>query len=111
MRSLDSQVEIEFCDRIVSFNLMRAPDFMSEVVIQTENLKLRLQSTEKILAWVESLSPADKAPVSPDWLARVRTSTAADPWTHGFSLVERTSGAVIGSWAYKEGSPGSRRSR
>ena len=80
---------------------MRSPDFMSELVIQTESLRLILQSTEEILARIESLSPADQAEVSPDWLARVRASTAADPWTHGFSMVERASGAVIGSCAYK----------
>ncbi|MBD1877258.1 hypothetical protein [Coleofasciculus sp. FACHB-T130] len=90
---------------------MRSPDFMSEVVIQTESLKLILQSTEEILAWVESLSPADKAEISPDWLARVCASTAADPWTHGFSLVERASSAVIGSCAYKGPPARPRRSR
>ena len=37
-------------------------------------------------------------------MAGVRASTAADPWTHGFSMVEQTSCAVIGSCAYK-GSP------
>ena len=74
---------------------------MSEVIIQTESLKLILQTAEEILAYIESLSPADQAEVSPNWLARVRASTAADPWTHGFSMVERTSGTVIGSCAYK----------
>lgn len=39
-----------FRDRIVSFNLMQSPDFMNEVVIQTESLRLLLQSTEEILA-------------------------------------------------------------
>jgi [ribosomal protein S5]-alanine N-acetyltransferase len=74
---------------------------MSEVVIETESLRLILPSTEDLLARIESLSPADRAEVSPDWLARVRASTAADPWTHGFSMVEPASGAVIGSCAYK----------
>jgi len=74
---------------------------MSEVVIETESLRLILPSTEELLARIESLSPADRAEVSPDWLARVRASAAADPWTHGFSMVEPASGAVIGSCAYK----------
>ena len=71
------------------------------MVIQTEHLRLILPSREEILARIESLSPADQAEISPDWLARVRASTAADAWTHGFSMVERASGAVIGSCAYK----------
>jgi ribosomal-protein-alanine N-acetyltransferase len=74
---------------------------MSEVVIETESLRLILPSTEDLLARIESLSPADRAEVSPDWLAQVRASAAADPWTHGFSMVEPTSGAVIGSCVYK----------
>jgi len=41
---------------------------MSKVVIQTESLRLILQSTEELLARIESLSSADKAEVSPDWL-------------------------------------------
>jgi [ribosomal protein S5]-alanine N-acetyltransferase len=69
--------------------------------IQTENLKLVLESPGEVLARIEAMSPADQAEVSPDWLARLRASTAADPWTHGFVMVEQTSGTVIGSCAYK----------
>jgi RimJ/RimL family protein N-acetyltransferase len=41
-----------------------------------------LQTPEENLASIEALSPADKAQVSPGWLARVRALTEADPWTH-----------------------------
>lgn len=43
--------------------------------------------------------------VSPDWLARLETSTTADPWIHGFALVHVASGTVIGSGSFK-GPPG-----
>jgi ribosomal-protein-alanine N-acetyltransferase len=69
--------------------------------LETENLRLALQSTEEILAWVDSLDAATRAEISPDWLARIRTSTAPDPWTHGFTMMHRASGATIGSCAYK----------
>lgn len=69
--------------------------------IQTETLTLVLQSTEEILAWVDTLDAATRAEISPDWLARIRTSTAPDPWTHGFSILHRASSATIGSCAYK----------
>jgi [ribosomal protein S5]-alanine N-acetyltransferase len=69
--------------------------------IQAENLKLVLESKGKLLARIEAMSPADQAEVSPDWLARVRASTAADPWTHGFAMVENASGTVIGSCGFK----------
>jgi ribosomal-protein-alanine N-acetyltransferase len=74
---------------------------MSEVIIQAERLRLVLQTPEEVLARIEALSPADKAEVSPVWLARVRASTVADPWTHGFCIVDRAGGAVIGNCGYK----------
>jgi len=73
--------------------------------ILTENLELRLQSSEQLLASINAMSGADRAEVSPDWLARVKASTSADPWTHGFAVVQRGSGTVGGMCAYK-GPPG-----
>jgi RimJ/RimL family protein N-acetyltransferase len=73
--------------------------------ILTENLELRLQSSEQLLASIDAMSAADRAEVSPDWLARVKSSTSADPWTHGFAVVQRASGAAVGMCAYK-GPPG-----
>jgi [ribosomal protein S5]-alanine N-acetyltransferase len=69
--------------------------------IRTEHLTLVLQTPGDVLARIEAMSPADRTEVSPDWLARVRASTVADPWTHGFSLVEQGSGTVVGSCGYK----------
>jgi RimJ/RimL family protein N-acetyltransferase len=71
----------------------------------TENLELLLQSPEEVLASIEAMSPSDRAEVSPEWLARVKASTSGDPWTHGFAVVQRASGTVIGSCGYK-GPPG-----
>jgi RimJ/RimL family protein N-acetyltransferase len=39
--------------------------------------------------------------VSPDWLAELRNSSGADPWRHGFFVVHRESGSVIGSAGFK----------
>ncbi len=39
--------------------------------------------------------------VSPDWLATLRVSQGPDPWRHGFFLVLRGTGAVIGSAGFK----------
>src|SRR5215213_10114882 len=65
--------------------------------LHTQNLTLLLQSTEEILAWVDSLGAATRAEISPDWLARIRTATSPDPWTHGFAIMHRASGAAIGN--------------
>ncbi|HEU4995843.1 MAG TPA: GNAT family N-acetyltransferase [Gemmatimonadaceae bacterium] len=69
--------------------------------IQTENLELVLKSLESVLASIEALSAADRAQVSPVWLARVRAATAPDPWLHGFRMIHRGSGTVIGQCGYK----------
>lgn len=78
---------------------------MRKAEILTDNLKLLLQTPEELLASVEAMSASDRAEVSPEWLARVKASTSADPWMHGFAVVHRASGMVIGSCGYK-GPPG-----
>jgi RimJ/RimL family protein N-acetyltransferase len=69
--------------------------------LQTKNLTLVLLTREDALAMVEAMSPADKAQVSADWLARLHGSASADPWTHGFSIVHRRTGAAVGSCGFK----------
>jgi RimJ/RimL family protein N-acetyltransferase len=81
---------------------------MRQSEILTENLELHLQSSEQVLASIDAMSAADRAEVSPDWLARVKESTVADPWTHGFAVIQRGSGTVVGMCAYK-GPPGADR--
>ena len=74
---------------------------MAAVVISAARLDLVLQSPEQVLAWIEALPPADRAEVSPDWLARVRATAPGDPWALAFSMVERATGATVGSCAFK----------
>ena len=74
---------------------------MTKAEILTENLKLLLQTTEQVLASIDAMSPADRAEVSPEWLARVQASSSSDPWLHGFAVVHRETGAVIGSCGYR----------
>ena len=69
-------------------------------MIETARLQLVLESTAAVLARIEAMSPADRAEVSDDWLARLRAAPPS-PWTHGFALVELATGAVVGSCGYK----------
>lgn len=69
--------------------------------IQTDRLRLVLESTEEVLTRIDAMSPVERAEISPDWLARLRDSTSADPWTHGFAIMDRTCDTVIGSCGYK----------
>ena len=78
---------------------------MKNAELLTENLKLLLQTPEQVLASIEAMSPSDRAEVSPEWIARMKASPSASPWTHGFAVVQRESGAVVGSCGYK-GPPG-----
>jgi RimJ/RimL family protein N-acetyltransferase len=74
---------------------------VASVVIPTARLDLVLQTPEEVLAWAASLPPADRAEVSPDWVARVRATAPGDPWALSFTAVERASGSVVGSCAFK----------
>lgn len=74
---------------------------MGGVVLPTERLRLILESPEEVLARIDALSPSERAEVSPDWLARARAATSADPWLHGFAITDRVSGAVIGGCGFK----------
>ena len=49
------------------------------MIIETARVRLVLESTEAVLAQIEAMSPADRAAVSPDWLARLR-GAAMSPW-------------------------------
>jgi [ribosomal protein S5]-alanine N-acetyltransferase len=71
------------------------------VRIQTEHLTLVLQTPDEVLASIEAMSPTDRAEVSPDWIARVRATTHADPWLLSFAMVHQASGAIIGGCGYK----------
>ena len=71
-----------------------------KLVLESARLDLVLESTESVLARIEALSPADRAEVSPEWVARMRNA-APSPWTHGFAIIERASGATVGACAYK----------
>lgn len=74
---------------------------MSAVLISTESLDLVLQTPDEVLSWIESLSPADRAEVSPDWIAQMRKTTVGDPWALSFRADERSSGLVVGNCAFK----------
>ncbi|MCU0635750.1 MAG: GNAT family N-acetyltransferase [Gemmatimonadaceae bacterium] len=74
---------------------------MTAHTLVTDRLHLVLQTTEQLLAWVDALPPEVQAEVSPEWIARLKQSSVAHPWTHGFSLVERDAGTVVGSVAFK----------
>src|SRR5690348_11759747 len=69
--------------------------------IETKSLNLVLQSREDARAYVEQMPPEHRAAVSAAWLALLDGSSPADPWIHGFVLVHRTTGEVVGRCGFK----------
>jgi RimJ/RimL family protein N-acetyltransferase len=74
---------------------------MSAVVIPTARLDLVLQTPDEVLARIEAMPPADRAEVSPDWLARVRVTKPGDVWALAFDVVERATGSSVGGCGFK----------
>jgi ribosomal-protein-alanine N-acetyltransferase len=71
------------------------------VRIQTAHLELVPKTRDEAEAMLESMTPSERAQVSPDWLARLRASSNVDPWVHGFAAMHRESGAFVGTGAFK----------
>jgi RimJ/RimL family protein N-acetyltransferase len=69
--------------------------------IQTENLTLILRSPDSTRAMIDGFDAEQKKALSPDWLARVAAATSSDPWVHGFELIHRATGAIVGSAGFK----------
>jgi [ribosomal protein S5]-alanine N-acetyltransferase len=69
--------------------------------LRTANLRLIPQTREDIRTLVDTMTPAEKAQLSADWLALLHASAEVDPWVHGFRLVHRDSGAFVGTCSFK----------
>jgi [ribosomal protein S5]-alanine N-acetyltransferase len=74
---------------------------MSAAHMQTKNLKLIPRTLEEVRAMVEEMTPVEKAELSADWLALLHASTSADPWIHGFSMVQQDTDGVVGMCGFK----------
>ena len=91
------------------------------MILETPRLFLRPLSPQNILALIEGdgaflrsfgVAAATgfggylrSGEVSPRWRAALETASEADPWTHGFAVIDRESNLVIGSVGFK-GAPG-----
>lgn len=78
---------------------------MNEPHLESKCLRLVPVSAAEVRAKIAAMSAADRAQLSADWLALLAGATGNDPWVHGFSMVHRDSGAVVGSAGFK-GPPG-----
>ena len=69
-------------------------------MIETKNLRLVGKTREEVRAEVAGYSEEIRAHVSAAWLELLRNSAEADAWVHGFAIIDRESGAVVGTCGF-----------
>ena len=74
---------------------------MTTAPLETENLLLVVRSPAEVQAEIEAMPPVVKKELSAEWLQRIAAGTTADLWLHGFALVHRGSGTLVGTAAFK----------
>ena len=67
----------------------------------TKNLELVPMTIDEARAMVDAMSPAEKEQLSADWLPRLAAGKSNDPWTYGFSLVQRGIKTMVGKSGFK----------
>lgn len=78
---------------------------MNSAHLETPRLRLVLRTRDETRAEIARLNPDERAAVSPVWLALLEASGAADPWIHGFTVIDRSNGGAVGQCGFK-GPPG-----
>ena len=71
------------------------------MVLETERLRLTLNSLAELLAQIEQLPPEHRAEVSPAWVERVLNVAEPDPWWHGFAIRLRDREDKLGDAGFK----------
>ena len=69
--------------------------------MRTPRVTLVAHTRDDTQAMIDTMSESEKAELSADWLARFRASSMADPWVHGFRMVQQDSGLAVGSCMFK----------
>ena len=69
--------------------------------IDANRIELTLETVEDALGRIDALAPADRKQLSDQWLARLQSATAPDPWVHGFTITRRDDGEVVGQCGFK----------
>jgi len=74
---------------------------MDAMPILTKNLELVPLTIAEAWAMVDAMSPAEKEQLSADWPARLASEKSNDPWTYGFSLIQRGIKTIVGRSGFK----------
>jgi RimJ/RimL family protein N-acetyltransferase len=77
---------------------------MNETPIETRRLRLVPKTLADVRAQIDGMDAVVKAELSSEWLAQL-DAARVDLWTLGFTMMDRISGAVVGTCGFK-GPPG-----
>lgn len=69
--------------------------------LDTKRLKLVLQTRNEVEQMIDAMPESDRALISPDWIARMRSAKAGDPWAFAFRVFSRETGFVVGTCSFK----------
>lgn len=69
--------------------------------IETQRLKLVLQTPEEVERMIAALPEDQRSQVSPDWLARMRALKHPDPWVHAFRVMQLDTQSIVGTCSFK----------
>jgi len=67
----------------------------------TRQIELVPRTSGEVRAMIDAMAPDARAQLSAEWLALFETSTATDPWVHGFVARDRATGTVVGEGGFK----------
>lgn len=71
------------------------------MILNGDLVQLRLLSPQEMLAWVNSLEPAVRKEISPDWLNQLLQAEGPDPWRCGFAISDLATSTSVGTCAFK----------
>ena len=69
--------------------------------IETQRLRLILESLEETRKRIDAMSDEDKVDLPPHWLSLLAAATHPDPWILGFNMVRRDDDVHIGKIGFK----------
>lgn len=74
---------------------------MNRSSIETQRLRLSLDSLEETRARIDAMSADDKVGLSAEWLSLLASATTSDPWVLGFSMKLRDGDIEVGQCGFK----------
>jgi len=69
--------------------------------LETRRLLLVLKSPEEVRSMLRELPTEIQREISAEWRSLVENASEANPWIHGFKLLDKVSGELLGECGFK----------